>query len=68
MPAALRQPAGVATVEDVPDPTVVEPIDVLVRVFGSCIGGSDLWSCRGMLDRGYAATDERRSITTMSAG
>ncbi|MEU7031828.1 zinc-dependent alcohol dehydrogenase family protein [Streptomyces sp. NPDC014779] len=34
-------------VEDVPDPVVKEPGDVVVRVLRACICGSDLWAYRG---------------------
>ena len=35
--------AGDVRVENVPDPTIKEPTDALVRVLRSCICGSDLW-------------------------
>jgi threonine dehydrogenase-like Zn-dependent dehydrogenase len=35
--------AGDVRVENVPDPTIKEPTDALVRVLQSCICGSDLW-------------------------
>lgn len=35
--------AGDVRVEDVPDPTLREPTDAVVRVLRSCICGSDLW-------------------------
>ncbi|MET8503984.1 zinc-dependent alcohol dehydrogenase family protein [Streptomyces sp. NPDC004787] len=34
-------------VEDVPDPVIKEPGDVVVRVLRACICGSDLWAYRG---------------------
>ncbi|MGW0122754.1 zinc-dependent alcohol dehydrogenase family protein [Streptomyces sp. NPDC003327] len=34
-------------VEDVPDPVIQEPTDVVVRVLRACICGSDLWAYRG---------------------
>lgn len=34
-------------VEDVPDPVVQHPTDVVVRVVRACICGSDLWAYRG---------------------
>jgi threonine dehydrogenase-like Zn-dependent dehydrogenase len=36
-------------VEDVPDATLLEPTDALVRVTHACICGSDLWPYRGEL-------------------
>ncbi|HEY3005028.1 MAG TPA: zinc-dependent alcohol dehydrogenase family protein [Kribbellaceae bacterium] len=32
---------------EVPDPKIVEPTDVVVRVTASCVCGSDLWNYRG---------------------
>ena len=37
-------------VEDVPDATLKEPTDALVRVTHACICGSDLWPYRGELE------------------
>ena len=37
-------------VEDVPDATVREPTDALVRVTHACICGSDLWPYRGQIE------------------
>ncbi|MGW2277119.1 zinc-dependent alcohol dehydrogenase family protein [Streptomyces sp. NPDC001770] len=34
-------------VEEVPDPVVQQPTDVVVRVLRACICGSDLWAYRG---------------------
>ncbi|MFF9500240.1 zinc-dependent alcohol dehydrogenase family protein [Streptomyces sp. NPDC014656] len=34
-------------VEEVPDPVVQDPTDVVVRVLRACICGSDLWAYRG---------------------
>ncbi|HEY9370634.1 zinc-dependent alcohol dehydrogenase family protein [Streptomyces sp.] len=34
-------------VEDVPDPVIQEPTDVVLRVLRACICGSDLWAYRG---------------------
>ena len=35
--------AGDVRIEDVPDPSIVEPTDAIVRVTSACICGSDLW-------------------------
>ena len=43
MRATLIYGAGDIRVEDVPDPTIVEPTDAIVRIVRSCICGSDLW-------------------------
>jgi len=40
--------AGDVRVEEVPDPSLQEPTDALVRVLRSCICGSDLWPYRSM--------------------
>ncbi|MDV9190192.1 alcohol dehydrogenase catalytic domain-containing protein, partial [Streptomyces sp. SR27] len=34
-------------VEDVPDPVIQDPTDVVLRVLRACICGSDLWAYRG---------------------
>jgi threonine dehydrogenase-like Zn-dependent dehydrogenase len=36
--------------EEVPDPTIEEPTDAIVRVVAGCICGSDLWPYRGAND------------------
>lgn len=51
MRAAVYQAAGHVTVEEVPDASLVEPTDAVVRVLRSCICGSDLWSWRGVIQR-----------------
>lgn len=38
-------------VEEVPDPAIQHPTDVVVRVLRSCICGSDLWAYRGVAAR-----------------
>ncbi|MFD7440138.1 zinc-dependent alcohol dehydrogenase family protein [Streptomyces sp. NPDC059909] len=38
-------------VEDVPDPELQQPTDVVVRVLRACICGSDLWAYRGEAER-----------------
>jgi threonine dehydrogenase-like Zn-dependent dehydrogenase len=43
MRATLIYGAGDVRVENVPDPTLHEPTDALVRVLLACICGSDLW-------------------------
>jgi len=40
--------AGDVRVEDVPDPSILQPTDALVRVTRSCICGSDLWPYKSM--------------------
>jgi threonine dehydrogenase-like Zn-dependent dehydrogenase len=40
--------AGNVRIEDVPDATIIEPTDAVVRVTRACICGSDLWPYRSM--------------------
>ena len=42
MKATLMYGAGDVRVEEVPDPTISEPTDALVRVTYACVCGSDL--------------------------
>ena len=42
MRATLMYGAGDVRVEDVPDPSIVEPTDAIIRVTSACICGSDL--------------------------
>ncbi|MBN9610480.1 MAG: IMP dehydrogenase [Actinobacteria bacterium 69-20] len=39
---------GDVRVEDVPDATIIEPTDAVIRVSATCICGSDLWPYRGV--------------------
>ena len=55
MRAAVYRGAGHVTVEEVPDPTIVEPNDAVVRVLRSCVCGSDLWAYRGVIQRAVPA-------------
>jgi threonine dehydrogenase-like Zn-dependent dehydrogenase len=43
MLAAVMHAAGDVRVEDVPEPSIVDPTDAIVRVTSACICGSDLW-------------------------
>lgn len=43
MRATLMYKAGDVRVENVPDPSIVEPTDAIIRVTSACICGSDLW-------------------------
>lgn len=43
MRATLMYGAGDVRVETVPNPTLVEPTDAIVRITAGCICGSDLW-------------------------
>ncbi len=48
MRATIMYAAGDVRVESVPDATLVEPTDAIVRVTRACICGSDLWPYRSM--------------------
>jgi hypothetical protein len=43
MRATVMFAAGDVRIDDVPDPSIVEPTDAIVRVTRACICGSDLW-------------------------
>src|SRR5207302_4359816 len=43
MRATVMYEAGDVRIEDVPDPSIAEPTDAIVRVTRACICGSDLW-------------------------
>ncbi|MFC7643308.1 alcohol dehydrogenase catalytic domain-containing protein [Streptosporangium lutulentum] len=51
MRAALYLSAGNVVVDDVPDASLSQPTDAVVRVLRSCVCGSDLWSYRGIINR-----------------
>ena len=48
MRATLMYAAGDVRVEDVPDPSLVDPTDAIVRVTSACICGSDLWPYKSL--------------------
>jgi threonine dehydrogenase-like Zn-dependent dehydrogenase len=43
MKAAVMFAAGDVRIQDVADPSIIEPTDAIVRVTSACICGSDLW-------------------------
>src|SRR4051794_19905227 len=43
MRATFMYAAGDVRVEDVPDPSIVEPTDAIIRITSACVCGSDLW-------------------------
>jgi threonine dehydrogenase-like Zn-dependent dehydrogenase len=43
MKATVMFAAGDVRIQDVPDPSILEPTDAIVRVTSACICGSDLW-------------------------
>ena len=48
MQATVMYKAGDVRTENVPDPVIVNPTDVVVTVTRACICGSDLWPYRSM--------------------
>jgi threonine dehydrogenase-like Zn-dependent dehydrogenase len=47
MKATLMHAAGEVQVQDIPDSSIVEPTDAIVRITRACICGSDLWPYNG---------------------
>lgn len=50
MKATVYHAPGDVRVENVPDASVKEPSDAIVRITHACICGSDLWFYRGYWD------------------
>jgi threonine dehydrogenase-like Zn-dependent dehydrogenase len=48
MRATIMYGAGDVRVENVPDPSIEEPTDAIIRVVRACICGSDLWPYKDM--------------------
>src|ERR687896_17203 len=48
MRATVMYSAGDVRIEDVPDPSIVDPTDAIIRVTRACICGSDLWPYASM--------------------
>ena len=48
MRGAIINAPGDISVEDRPDPTIVEPTDAVIRTVAACVCGSDLWPYRGV--------------------
>src|SRR3954470_21693232 len=48
MRSTIMYSAGDVRVQDVPDATIIDPTDALVRVTSACICGSDLWPYTSM--------------------
>jgi threonine dehydrogenase-like Zn-dependent dehydrogenase len=44
----MMRAAGDVRIEDVPDPAISEPTDVIIRVTRACVCGSDLWPYNSM--------------------
>ncbi len=50
MRATLIHGARDVRVETVPDPSILQPTDAIVRIAATCVCGSDLWRYRGIVD------------------
>ncbi|WP_144723565.1 zinc-dependent alcohol dehydrogenase family protein [Cellulosimicrobium sp. TH-20] len=50
MRAVVMHAPGDVRVENVQNPTIIEPTDAIIRVTAACICGSDLWPYRGIED------------------
>src|SRR3954470_23243927 len=48
MRGTLMYGPGDVRVEDVPEPSIVEPTDAIIRIVRACVCGSDLWPYRGI--------------------
>ena len=48
MRATIMRGAGDVRIEKVPDPTIIESTNALIRVTRACVCGSDLWPYRSM--------------------
>jgi threonine dehydrogenase-like Zn-dependent dehydrogenase len=48
MRATVMHAAGDVRIEDVPDPSIVDPTDAIIRVTRACVCGSDLWPYASM--------------------
>ncbi|MDR2996512.1 MAG: zinc-dependent alcohol dehydrogenase family protein [Microbacterium sp.] len=48
MRAVIMHGPGDVRVEDVPEPTIVDPTDAVIRITATCVCGSDLWPYRGI--------------------
>lgn len=48
MRATIYRGSGDVRVETVPDPTIQQPTDAIVKITHACICGSDLWFYRGL--------------------
>src|SRR5437763_9087795 len=48
MRATVMRAAGDVRIEDVPDPSILDPTDAILRVTRACICGSDLWPYASM--------------------
>jgi threonine dehydrogenase-like Zn-dependent dehydrogenase len=50
MRAVIMHAPGDVRVENIENPSIIEPTDAIIRVTATCICGSDLWQYRGIED------------------
>lgn len=48
MRGAVIHGAGDVRVDDLPVPTILAPTDALIRLYATCLCGSDLWDYRAI--------------------
>lgn len=64
MRATIMYGAGDVRVENIPDPSIIDPTDAIIRVVQACICGSDLWPYKDMpkSDKGQSMGHEAIGI------
>lgn len=67
MRATIMYGAGDVRVENVPDPSIVEPTDAIMRVVRACICGSDLWPYNDMLENEIGQSMGHEAIGVVEA-
>jgi threonine dehydrogenase-like Zn-dependent dehydrogenase len=67
MRATVMYSAGDVRIENVPDPTIIDPTDALVRVTRACICGSDLWPYRTLEPSGTGRRMGHEAIGVVEA-
>jgi threonine dehydrogenase-like Zn-dependent dehydrogenase len=67
MRATVMYEAGDVRIENVPDATIIEPTDAVVRVTRACICGSDLWPYKTMEPSGNGRMMGHEAIGVVEA-
>src|SRR4051812_40226894 len=67
MRATIMYGAGDVRVEKVPDPSIIEPTDGIIRVVRACICGSDLWPYNDMPKSGTGQSMGHEAIGIVEA-
>jgi threonine dehydrogenase-like Zn-dependent dehydrogenase len=67
MRATVMYSAGDVRIENVPDATIIDPTDALVRVTRACICGSDLWPYRTLEPSGTGRRMGHEAIGVVEA-